>query len=189
MAKLIAATSTTLKIVIIGAYVFGVVFCLAGVWLVYLGAIGDTQFSFFGQTFKSSNVGIAALFIGGVAVVLLLRRSLGTLEGAIRAETPKHTHDKAPLQHWPNKKTLATLRTKIKTLSDTQWIILNAVAERNGVAAWTLAEQLKVGPSIFYHRVNTLEQEELLILDDKKLYLASAVIAVAKGKSLADLRQ
>jgi len=76
MAKLVKETSATFRMVIIGAFALSFVFCVAGIWLVYLGATGSTEFTFFGLSFKSSNVGIAALFLGAASVVLLLRRNL-----------------------------------------------------------------------------------------------------------------
>jgi len=86
MAKLLRAASGTLRITILGAFVTSIAFVGAGVWLVYLGASGTTNFSFFGQTFASTNVGIAALFLGAVSVVLLLRRSLGSFDKVIHYE-------------------------------------------------------------------------------------------------------
>jgi hypothetical protein len=49
---------------------------VAGVAFIFLGATGDTAFEFFGQSFRSQNVGLAAIFLGGVAVVLLIRKVL-----------------------------------------------------------------------------------------------------------------
>ena len=51
-----------------------------GVGLVILGSTGTTEFTFFGQSFKSQNVGIAALFIGASVVVLNVRRILKAYE-------------------------------------------------------------------------------------------------------------
>jgi len=60
--------------------VFGLLILLAGIFLAWRGATGDTEFSFFGQTFKSTNIGIAALFIGAVLFVLNFRRVLTSIE-------------------------------------------------------------------------------------------------------------
>jgi hypothetical protein len=73
--------SPILKLMIILGFVAGIIFALLGVWLVYLGATGDTEVSFFGQTAKSANVGIVAIFIGGVTVVSLGRSVLKTIRG------------------------------------------------------------------------------------------------------------
>jgi len=64
---------------IILGFIAAVVLAFFGVWLVSLGSTGDTKFSFFGQTFESANVGIAAIFIGGVTIVLLARAVLKTI--------------------------------------------------------------------------------------------------------------
>jgi hypothetical protein len=53
----INATAAIFRMVIVGALIAGVVFAGLGVWLVYFGTTGDTEFSFFGQTLKSTNVG------------------------------------------------------------------------------------------------------------------------------------
>ncbi|MBU2641461.1 MAG: hypothetical protein KJ889_06640 [Gammaproteobacteria bacterium] len=55
---------------------FGTVLALLGVVLVVLGSQGETEFSFFGQTFKSQNVGIASFFLGAALVVLNVHRIL-----------------------------------------------------------------------------------------------------------------
>jgi len=116
MPQLIRATSTTLRLVIIGAFVLAAVFVGAGIWLVYLGATGDTKFTFFGQTFGSTNVGIAALFLGAVTVVLLLRRSLSTLDSVVRTESMVDTQPRAHVKAWPAVKNEASLRRAVKAL-------------------------------------------------------------------------
>ena len=55
---------------------FGTVLATLGVVLVVLGSRGETEFSFFGQAFKSQNVGIASFFLGAAMVVLNVRRIL-----------------------------------------------------------------------------------------------------------------
>ncbi len=72
--------SPLLKIIVIGALLIGIIFALIGVWLVFLGATGETEFLLFGQHFKSLNVGIAAVFIGGVIAATTLRRAFKTIE-------------------------------------------------------------------------------------------------------------
>ncbi|MGI0016320.1 MAG: hypothetical protein ACREBU_23110 [Nitrososphaera sp.] len=58
-----------------------------GAYMVYSGTSGNTEFSFFGQTFKSTHVGIAALFIGAAMAVLVSGRILKTVDKTIVAET------------------------------------------------------------------------------------------------------
>ena len=64
MPRLINEATPILRLVIVGGYIAGLVLAALGAFLVYLGATGSTEFSFFGQTFKSTNVGIAAIFVG-----------------------------------------------------------------------------------------------------------------------------
>jgi hypothetical protein len=89
MAEMIRAASPTYKLVAIGAYVVGGIFGLLGVWLVYLGSQGNTDLSFFGQTVKTTNVGIAAIFIGAATVVLLIRRLLKSIDGIAGGDHPE----------------------------------------------------------------------------------------------------
>ncbi len=65
--------------IIVGTFLFGAILGVAGVVFVILGASGDTEFELFGQTFKSQNVGIGAIFIGAVTVILLIRRVLAVV--------------------------------------------------------------------------------------------------------------
>jgi hypothetical protein len=71
--------SPILKLMTICGVIVALAFGLLGVWLVSLGSAGQTEFSFFGQTFKSANVGIGAIFIAGVTVVLVLLGVLRTV--------------------------------------------------------------------------------------------------------------
>ena len=75
----IKEASPILKLIVVLGFLAGIAFAAFGVWLVYLGSTGQTEFSFFWQTFKSANVGIGAIFIGGVLIVLLARSVLKTL--------------------------------------------------------------------------------------------------------------
>jgi hypothetical protein len=72
--------SLLLKIIIYGTFIIGLSFALIGVWLVILGATGETEFSFFGQSFKSVNVGIGSVFIGGAIIVILIRRAFKSID-------------------------------------------------------------------------------------------------------------
>jgi len=59
---------------------FGIVLIGGGVWLVYLGATGDTNINLFGNSFSSTNVGVVGIFCGAVLVGLIFRRALKSLE-------------------------------------------------------------------------------------------------------------
>ena len=51
-----------------------------GIILIYLGSTGATKFHFFGQSFDSTNVGIAAIFLGATTVVVVLTRLMKRLK-------------------------------------------------------------------------------------------------------------
>ena len=89
MRNQVRATSPVLTLVILGGFVSGIIMAGLGIWLVYLGATGVTEFSFFGQTFKSANVGIAAIFLGAAVIVLLVRRALSSLDQAARPRSDR----------------------------------------------------------------------------------------------------
>lgn len=190
MPKLIHATSTTLRVVIIGAFVLGVAFVGAGIWLVYLSATGETTFSFFGQTFSSTNAGIAALFLGAATVVLLLRRSLSSLDNVVRMESASDSKPRHSVKAWPAIKNEASLRQAVKALSDTQWAILEAVSTFDGILGYSLEKKLKgrVFDSELYYRLRGLAQADLVVIDDDKVYISKAVHRVLKGRALRTLR-
>jgi len=66
------------------SFIFGSLLSVLGVVLVVMGATGETEFSFFGQTFKSQNIGIAAFFLGATLVVLNVRRILKSYDSGNR---------------------------------------------------------------------------------------------------------
>jgi len=72
----IDAGSGILRFSLMATLVVAVALIIAGVVLVYLGSTGDTEMSLFGNSFKSQNVGIAAMFCGAVVAVLGFRRAL-----------------------------------------------------------------------------------------------------------------
>lgn len=67
-----------------GTFWIGALLAVLGVVLVIVGAGGDTSFSFFGQSFRSQNVGIAAFFLGASLIVLNIRRLLRSIDRAHR---------------------------------------------------------------------------------------------------------
>jgi hypothetical protein len=83
MTAILEKAAPLLKIIIYGTFFIGISFALIGVWLVYLGSTGLTEFNLLGQSFKSVNVGIGAVFIGGVVVVFTLRRAFKTIESGM----------------------------------------------------------------------------------------------------------
>lgn len=69
-----------LTIIAIGTLVVGVLLAGMGIALVALHSSGRTNIHFFGQTFDSSNVGIAAIFLGAATIVVVLSRLMKRLK-------------------------------------------------------------------------------------------------------------
>lgn len=61
------------KFYLISGLVFGFGIACLGVWLVYIHSSGHTEFSLLGMSFKSENIGIAAIFLGSVVAIVSLR--------------------------------------------------------------------------------------------------------------------
>jgi hypothetical protein len=76
----IEAANPILRMVVLGVGALSVLFILAGLVLVLVGATGDTEITLFGNAFKSQNVGIASIFCGAVVMVAIGRRVLTALE-------------------------------------------------------------------------------------------------------------
>lgn len=74
--ELFKARRPILVLVTIVAFLMGLVLVAGGIYLTVLGATGATRFNFVGQVFESTNVGIAAFFLGAVLCYLTLRRVL-----------------------------------------------------------------------------------------------------------------
>lgn len=68
----------------IGVMILAAMFGLFGVGLVYIGATGATNLKMFGQSVETADVGVVSIFVGGVMVVLVLRRLMGTFEVLIK---------------------------------------------------------------------------------------------------------
>ena len=77
-----------LRTIIIGTFVIGALFAVVGVWLVYLSASGTNDIRILGQTINTDNTGVAALFLGTVTVILLIRQTLKTISAPQSAASP-----------------------------------------------------------------------------------------------------
>jgi hypothetical protein len=88
MAQFVKNTQPILLTIIVGILIVGIVLAVLGAALVYRGAIGETEFNFFGQHFKSTNIGIAAIFVAAAMIVLVLRRILKTVDNTVKYEAP-----------------------------------------------------------------------------------------------------
>ncbi len=67
MATSIGETIAQRRLIVIGAYVLGFLFSVAGVWLIYLGSRGSTEITFLGTSINSAN-GPAVLFLAAATV-------------------------------------------------------------------------------------------------------------------------
>ncbi|MHA2938956.1 hypothetical protein ACXJY6_11770 [Vibrio sp. RC27] len=134
MTVILEKATPLLKIIIYGAFFIGISFALIGVWLVYLGSTGLTELNLLGQSFESVNVGIGAVFIGGVVVSLTLRRAFQTIESG--------------MNHAANE-VQAKVARKQQQLSGKQLEFLIMIAEKGegGAYACHLEEENKIGLS------------------------------------------
>jgi hypothetical protein len=80
----VRAATPILTMAAIVALVIGAGAIIGGILLVYLGSQGTTAITFFGNSFKSQNVGIAGIFLGAVLVAVFLRRLLLAVERLAR---------------------------------------------------------------------------------------------------------
>lgn len=70
-----------LRLIVVLGFIAGLSFASIGIWLVYVGAVGETRISFFGATGKSANVGIVAVIVGAGLIWLSFRGVLRKLRG------------------------------------------------------------------------------------------------------------
>lgn len=96
--QLIREIRPLFMVLLIGGLLVGLLIATMGIVFVCLDAKGTTEFSFFGQTFKSTNVGIASIFIGGAVIVLLVRRVLKSVDHVVSTESALATPHVAPQQ-------------------------------------------------------------------------------------------
>lgn len=162
-------TTPLLTIIIVGAFTVGLVFAVMGILLVILGASGDTDFSFFGQTMKTSNVGIVAICIGATTTILLLRRTIKTIEMLIGRQTSGHDESgvKKTLNVWPFERTPESLTKKLMELSETQRKIIMIVSQTFSgvVGGWPqeeIANKIQINEGEVHYRLRDLEHLRLI---------------------------
>ena len=80
-----------LVIALIGGFLSGLFLAILGAFLFSKGATGDTEIEVFGQSLRSTNVGIAAIFIGAAVIVLVVTRVLKVLETKPDVERPSES--------------------------------------------------------------------------------------------------
>lgn len=158
-----------LTTIIIGVFIVGLIFAGMGIWLVILGATGDADFSFFGQTMKTTNVGIAAILIGATTIILLLRRTLGTIDNVVNHQTPDRNKEnaKTPSNDWTNTKTPQALIRALGDLSDTQREIIRLLSPTfsgviGGLPQHDIAEQIQLPEREVHYRLLELEHLQLV---------------------------
>jgi hypothetical protein len=112
-----------LKPIILGGFVTGIIFAIIGIKLLSLNSNGTTTFSFFGQTFSSGNVGIAALFISATMIIIVIRRSLNSIDRFVSAIDSKTVN----ALKWPDDKSIDTFLTKLESMSHIQRSIFREI--------------------------------------------------------------
>jgi hypothetical protein len=177
--------SMVLILFVIGAYLTCAAFIAAGIWLVWFGATGNTSFTIFGQQFASTNVGIAALFLGAVTVVLLLRRFLKSFDDSLKSDHTSQLNDDV----WPKTQNLQTLREAVRSLSSNKFKALVEVERYPGIALHELVERMGYFPSEGANRLSVLERMELVVeMSGDRLKLHPNVKNLLRGKKLSSIR-
>jgi len=74
------ATTPIIRFIVIFAFMFGSILLILGIVLIGIGAAGDVKLSFFGQSIESTNIGIAAIFLGAILFATIVLRAFKSLE-------------------------------------------------------------------------------------------------------------
>ncbi|MGH8557504.1 MAG: hypothetical protein ACRESZ_08590 [Methylococcales bacterium] len=105
---------------IVFGYIVGILMAGLGVYLAVLGTTANTEFSFFGQTFKSTSIGIAAIFIGAAMIVLVSGRVLKTVDKTVEAETSVSRSEPQALQNVRQNENIDSVRIVIRVNAELQ---------------------------------------------------------------------
>lgn len=73
MSRIDPSVSKLLLIIVVGSFIVGLGLAGLGVYIVYIGGIGETEATLLGQSIKSKNTGVAAIFIGALVIIFLVR--------------------------------------------------------------------------------------------------------------------
>ena len=175
---LLKQATPLIKLVLILVFIGGLAFALLGVWLVYLGSTGSTEFSFFGQNFKATSVGIAAIFIGAVAIVNVFRRALKTVDQTLKAGARNDDTTEASLE-WPIINTVDALKARLRKTSEKNRAIIQCVAEaQRPVYVMEIAKAMTIDRSQVIYRgrdLNATDLFEILQLTDTAYDIHPAV--------------
>ncbi len=74
------AITPIIRFIVIITFIFGSIFLILGIVLIYIGATGDVKLSFLGQSIESTNIGIVAIFLGAILFVTIVLRAFKSLE-------------------------------------------------------------------------------------------------------------
>ena len=78
-------TNSLLALITHWTFIVGLLIAVIGLILTLVGSSGNTNFTLFGQSFTSTNIGIAAIFVGVVMIIINIGR---VLRVASRASQP-----------------------------------------------------------------------------------------------------
>ena len=68
-----------LRLITHWTFITGLVIFLIGLAFIFVGSSGNTNFTLFGQSFASTNIGIAAIFVGVIMIVINIGRVLAVI--------------------------------------------------------------------------------------------------------------
>ncbi|MFH9826548.1 hypothetical protein [Streptomyces bobili] len=87
MAQMIKESRAFYLTSLIGNYVVALGMVIAGVVLVASGDLGDTMLKLFGQSIETGSVGIAAILVGGLVLVMLIRATMRSFDHTVAKES------------------------------------------------------------------------------------------------------
>jgi len=93
MAQNIEAAAPVWKTSIIAATILGGILFIGGIILAILGSSAESTFTFFGNDFSSTSVGVALAFIGAVLDIIIIRRVLTSVDAASKGRGASRTPD------------------------------------------------------------------------------------------------
>jgi hypothetical protein len=84
MSNDVRSATPILKLLVVCTFFIASALIGAGILLMYLGGQGITEITFFGNTFKSANVGVVGVFLGAVLAIAAVSRTLKAVERLAR---------------------------------------------------------------------------------------------------------
>ena len=155
----------------------GIALAGLGVWLVALGATGNTEVELLGQQLNSTNVGLSAIFIGAVTLLFVVRRTLASRFAALASEKP-NSAPSAPVSTVPTVSADDVIE-RIRTLSDDQARLFKAIfSSRNGLNVTDVLDRIAISRAEAVYRARDLRERglvEILTQTDQKFELSRPV--------------